>query len=71
MLLTNLKPLRKARGFNQTQLAQQVGVSPGMVSYLESGKRLPSFGLTFRLALTLGVGLDDLIHEPVKDNHAA
>jgi XRE family transcriptional regulator, fatty acid utilization regulator len=71
MLLTNLKPLRKVSGMTQTQLAEQVGVAPSMISYLESGKRLPSFSLACRLALELGVGLDDLTSNPKETDHAA
>jgi transcriptional regulator with XRE-family HTH domain len=71
MLLTNLKALRQTRGLTQTMLAEQVGVSPGMISYLESHKRVPSFGLTCRLALALGVGLDNLTSDQKRTDHAA
>lgn len=71
MTLKNLETIRLSCVMTQTQLAEQVGVAPSMVSYLEAGKRGPSFGLACRLALALGVGLDDLIHEPAKADDAA
>ena len=72
MLLTNLKTLRKTQGLTQSQLAEQVNVSPAMISRLESGQRLPSFGLACRLAFALGVALDNLTYKPERnDKHAA
>jgi transcriptional regulator with XRE-family HTH domain len=72
VILTNLKTIRLAQAMTQSKLAEQVHVAPSMISYLESGKRLPSFSLACRLALVLGVGLDDLIRrEAVRIEHAA
>jgi transcriptional regulator with XRE-family HTH domain len=37
-----VKALRDAAGFNQRELADRVGISPSMLSLIESGRREPS-----------------------------
>jgi transcriptional regulator with XRE-family HTH domain len=71
MIVVNLKSLRIARNMTQTRLAEQVSVSPAMISRLESGQRLPSFSLACRLALALSVAVDDLTTEPYKGTRDA
>jgi DNA-binding XRE family transcriptional regulator len=46
---------RKARGLSQIKLAALVGVTPPMISHIETGKRQPSRTLLRRLAQALDV----------------
>lgn len=49
---------RKSRGWEQKHLAELAGLSPGGLSHIESGKRLPSMDSLVKLtsALTIGNG---------------
>ncbi len=52
---------RKALGFTQTDLAQEVGILRTSIANIEAGRqRLPIYML-FRIALALGVSVDDLL----------
>lgn len=61
----NLKALRQARGWSQTRLARESGVSQTYISDLEAGKSAPTLPLAKRLAVALGVTMDDLIEASI------
>ena len=56
-----LKRLRKQRDLTQEQLAEQVGVTPKYIQYLEAAKYRPSLTLLYKLAVKLGVQPGDLL----------
>jgi repressor LexA len=49
-----VRNLRVAKGLNQSQLAESVGVTAGFISRVESGARMPALDLLMKLAKTLG-----------------
>ncbi len=61
-LADQLTAWRRRRGLTQQQLAQASGTTRGMVSSLESGKRLPSAPLLY--AILDALHLDLLLIEP-------
>ena len=56
-----LKELRKNSGLTQKQLAERIGVAKSVVSYYESGDRLPSYDVLKKLARTFHVTTDYLL----------
>jgi transcriptional regulator with XRE-family HTH domain len=52
-----LRELRTGRGIRQKALAQQAGLTPSLVSQIESDKLTPSLHTLGRLASTLGVSV--------------
>jgi len=54
-----LKELRESRKWSQTELAQELGRSPSLVSLLESGTRLPTRSLVAELARVLALSSDE------------
>ena len=57
----NLRELRLRRDLTQDELAEQLGVSVQTVSRWESGTRCPDLIMSKKIALTLGISLDELI----------
>ncbi|MGH7906994.1 MAG: helix-turn-helix domain-containing protein [Candidatus Binataceae bacterium] len=55
-----LKERRTALGLTQRALAEQVGVKPSHVAYIESGRRRPSLALLERIAVALGLNRQEL-----------
>ncbi|QWK23093.1 hypothetical protein CSW25_07120 [Thermus scotoductus] len=53
MLGDRLRALRESRGLSQGALAQKVGVSQGMISHIERGRRRPSLPTLMRLIQAL------------------
>jgi len=61
----NVRRLRDARGWSQSELARRSGVSQSFISELERGKREDALGgILQALARTLGVTVDELLREP-------
>jgi transcriptional regulator with XRE-family HTH domain len=58
-----LKTLRRAKGWSQTRLARESGVSQTYISDLEAGRSNPTVPVLKRLAAALGVRVSDLIGE--------
>lgn len=56
-----LVALRKAAGFIQRELAQELGVSRRMIAYYEGETERPPTTILPRLAETLGVSADELL----------
>lgn len=51
---SRVREARKLRGWNQTALAEEIGVSASAVSRIETGKRLPSPKVLYKLNEALG-----------------
>lgn len=67
-----LAELRKAAGYTQVELAEEVGISQRMVAYYESAEDYPLARLLRHLARALGVSTDELLGlTPVKSRPAA
>lgn len=62
-----LTALRKAAGFTQVELANELGVTQRMISYYESHAEHPPANLIPRMARALGISADELLGiKPVK-----
>ena len=53
--------LRVNKGLSQQQLAQQLGVKRSVVSYYESGDRLPSMDVLIEMSRVFNVSTDYLL----------
>lgn len=60
-IFVNLRPLRKARGFSQRELAELVGITDNQICNLECGKMNPSLTTIVSLCSALGCSFNDLI----------
>ena len=58
---SKIKSMREKKGLCQGELAAQTYTTQTMISYVESGKRLPSLTLAYLIARALGCTIDDLI----------
>ncbi len=66
-----LKPLMKARGLTNRELAELIGASAGAVSEFVTGRRVPSKEMTAKIAEVLDVAVQDLMrHEAMVIYHA-
>ena len=61
MLGARIAVLRRAKGWNQAELAQQLGVSSSAVGMYEQGRRQPAADVLVRLAEIFGVTTDFLL----------
>ena len=57
---TRIKALRGERGLQQRQLAEKAGLTPSMVSQIESGRLKPSLPTLGKLAGALGMPIGQL-----------
>lgn len=58
--MLEVKQLRLARKWNQTELAYHAGLAPSVISEIENGKRDPSARTLRKLAEAFGVDVADL-----------
>ena len=56
-----ISKLRLEKGLSQSQLAQLLGVKRSVVSYYESGDRLPSFDVLVEMSRVFNVSTDYLL----------
>lgn len=56
-----LRQARNARGLSLRGLAEVVGVSPSLISQVETGRAKPSVNTLYALATELGISLDTLL----------
>ena len=59
--MTNIKKLRKDRGYSQIKLQHLVGVSDSSIAAYEQNVRVPSLAIAYRLSEVLGCSIDFLI----------
>lgn len=66
-----LKEIREAAGLTQVQLASELGVSRGAISYYEKGERTPDIEFLDKLSGYFGVSLNFLMSytSNIKDEH--
>lgn len=57
----NLKELRILKGIGQIQLANDLGVSNGIISMWETGQREPTMSSLIIIAKYFGVSIDFLV----------
>ncbi|MFI6357241.1 helix-turn-helix domain-containing protein [Streptomyces sp. NPDC050743] len=57
---TQLRTLRERDGVSLRGLAGRVGISPSLLSQIETGKTQPSVGTLYALVNQLGISFDDL-----------
>ena len=60
-ITTKIKELRETKGWTQTRLAKESGVSQTYISELEAGKSVPTIPIVYKLAVALGVKPSDLL----------
>jgi transcriptional regulator with XRE-family HTH domain len=56
-----LREERVKAGYSQRELARRLGLSPSLISQLESGQSKPSVGTLYAIVTELGVSLDRVI----------
>jgi transcriptional regulator with XRE-family HTH domain len=60
-LLGRLRSLRESRGLSPEQIEERLILGPGWISGIESGKIVPSLGLTLAILTVLRADLTDLV----------
>ena len=65
----NVAEARKSRGITQAELAEQIGVTQGMVSKMERGVKLPTVAILEQLADVLDVSVDWLLGRKESGNN--
>ena len=60
VLKNRLKEVRKAKGYSQQKLADEVGVSRNTISSIETGQFNPTAKLALILCITLDEKFEDL-----------
>ena len=64
----NIRRLRFEHGeMTQQALAEQVGVTRQTINAIELGKYSPSLEVAFRIAVTFGVGIDEVFEYQTGD----
>ncbi|HEX5014383.1 MAG TPA: cupin domain-containing protein [Candidatus Limnocylindrales bacterium] len=56
-----LRDARQAHGYSLRHLADRLGVSPSLISQIETGRARPSVSSLYAIATELGVSIDDLL----------
>ena len=64
ILAANLRSLRKAKGWSQTELAERTSVHVTHISRVELGMYMPSLEFALNAAHALGVSVEALISPP-------
>ena len=67
----NLKRIRASRGMTQTELANSIGITQGLIGHIERGVKIPSLGVAIDIAKTLNCSLDELCSESSPQNQEA
>ena len=58
----NIRDRRREKGLSQEELAKRCGVSRQTINAIENNKYDPTLALAFRLAVELGVLVDERFH---------
>ena len=59
-----LRQLRAARGWSQSQLSERLGVSRQSVNAIETGRYDPSLPLAFRIAELFDLSVEEIFVSP-------
>ena len=62
-----LKELRKRSKLSQEQLAQQLGITKGMISSYETSMRMPSYHILLKISFLFNVSTDYLLGKNADD----
>lgn len=62
-----LRQARADRGISLRALAARIGVSPSLISQIETGKVRPSVNTLYALAVELALSVDELMFGPARD----
>jgi transcriptional regulator with XRE-family HTH domain len=62
-LARNMRELRKAKGWSQSELAERIGAHLTHVSRVETGKYTPGLDFVIKAAQALGTSVDALLFE--------
>ena len=62
-----LKELRKRSNLSQEQLAQQLGITKGMISSYETSMRMPSYHILLKISFLFNVSTDYLLGKNAND----
>ena len=62
-----LKELRKRSKHSQEQLAQQLGITKGMISSYETSMRMPSYHILLKISFLFNVSTDYLLGKNADD----
>ena len=65
-----IKLARVARGWDQSELAFQAGVTTGFISHIEIGRKNPSMEVLKKIAEVLGVKVGELIDDTTTDDQS-
>ena len=57
-----LREARQARGLSLRGLAERLGVSPSLISQVETGRAKPSVSTLYAIVTELGISLDELVY---------
>ena len=68
---SNIKRLRRQRGWTQTDLAQRIGCTQGIITAYENNLKRPSLEKITQLAKVLDVSTDELIGHTQMKSQAA
>jgi transcriptional regulator with XRE-family HTH domain len=66
-----LRAARQARGLSLRALAELLGVSPSLISQVETGRARPSVSTLYSMASELGISLDELLFRDTRLQAAA
>jgi transcriptional regulator with XRE-family HTH domain len=67
LLADNVSAARRRMRLSQDQLAARSGVSKGTIVQIEQGHANPSISSLCRIAVALGVSVEDLVSSPLQD----
>ena len=70
MFAKNLRYLRKKRGMNQGDVANQLGVVIGTVSQWEVGRSIPNMAMIIKLSELFGVDVQELLSDDLEENRS-
>jgi transcriptional regulator with XRE-family HTH domain len=71
LAVARLRSRREEKGISIRTLARRIGVSPSLVSQIETGKVNPSVGTLVAITTELELSLDELFADPPSENSAA
>lgn len=67
-VIARLKEIRLEKALSHEKLAQLAGITRPAISFIESGKRIPSILICFQIAHALEVSLGDVIKEAERES---